>query len=89
MHFAQPEPVRSVVFVWCHELEVCIGTKAMLRFGLEHAEFSNEKNHQLLQEFPQGANSPAAGRSVWEALPEHRNSGNTGCISRDTGISTI
>lgn len=41
--FAQPEPLRSVLFVWFHELEVCINATAALRFGLEPAELSNEK----------------------------------------------
>lgn len=42
--FAQPERLWSVLFVWFCKLEVCINATAVLRFGLEPAELSNEKH---------------------------------------------
>lgn len=77
----QNPPLESEHYVCYHELAFCINATKVLRIWLEPCN-TWWKNHQMHWEFPQRPNSPAAGRTVWETLPEHLSWGNMGWFSR-------
>lgn len=84
-------PQKEWVLCASMGLGVCIKATANFRFKLEPAKFSSGKNHQLLQEFPQGTDSLAAGRTTGETFPEHLDSRNMGWISweRHTQVTLL